>query len=169
MSTRVVPSKNVLLIVFGLTLVLSATKGTAFAQADVAEKNRQMIKLNFENWRRGSGNVYELLASDAKVTIDGLSTMSGIYHSRRDFLDQVIVPFNARLQTPLVPTVRGIYADGDTVVVLWDGAAIALDGNKYENTYSFYLKMRDGKIISATALYDSIAFNDLWKRVRPGR
>ncbi len=26
-------------------------------------------------------------------------------------MDQVIIPFNARLSTPLVPTVRGIYAD----------------------------------------------------------
>jgi ketosteroid isomerase-like protein len=144
-------------------------RGAAIAQTDVAEKNRQTIKLSFENWRRGSGSVFDLLASDAKWTIAGLSTVSGTYHSRRDFMDQVIIPFNARLSTPLVPTVRAIYADGDMVIVLWDGAAIALDGKSYENTYSWYLKMRDGKIISATALYDSIAFNDLWKRVRPGR
>ena len=82
-------------------------------------------------------------------------------------MDQVIVPFNARLSTPLVPTVRGIYADGDMVIVLWEGAAMARDGKSYENAYSWYLKMRDGKIINATAFYDSIAFDDLWKRIRP--
>ena len=64
---------------------------------------------------------------------------------------------------------RAIYADGDMVIVLWDGAAIDRDGKSYENTYSWYLKMRDGKIISATDFSDSITFNDLWKRVRPGR
>jgi ketosteroid isomerase-like protein len=82
-------------------------------------------------------------------------------------MDQVVNPFNARLSTPLVPTVRGLYADGDTVIVLWDGAAMARDGKSYENTYSWYLKMRDGKIINAVAVYDSVAFNDLWKRIRP--
>ena len=82
-------------------------------------------------------------------------------------MDQVILPFNARLQTPLVPTVQGIYADGDMVIVLWDGAAIARDGKSYENTYSWYLKMRNGKIVSATAVYDSITFDQLWRRVRP--
>jgi uncharacterized protein len=168
MSTRSLPGK-ILCVLIGVAIGLTAMNGTASAQADLAEKNRQTVKITLEKWRRGSGSIYDLLASDAKWTIVGLSTVSGTYHSRRDFLDRVILPFNARLSTPLVPTVRGIYADGDMVIVMWDGAAIARDGKSYENTYSFYLKMKDGKIIDATAFFDSIAFEDLWKRVRPDR
>jgi ketosteroid isomerase-like protein len=168
MSTQSVSAK-ISWVLIGVAIGLSAMKGTASAQAELAEKNRQTIKVSFENWRRGNGSIYDLLASDAKWTIVGLSTVSGTYHSRRDFLDRVIIPFNARLSTPLVPTVRGIYADGDMVIVMWDGAAIARDGKSYENTYSLYLKMRDGKIIDATAFFDSIEFEDLWKRVRPDR
>jgi ketosteroid isomerase-like protein len=136
------------------------------AQADVEEKNRRTVQTAFDNWRRAAGSPFDLLASDVKWTIAGMSTVSGTYYSRRDFMDQVTIPFNSRLSTPLVPTVRGIYADGDTVIVLWDGAAMARDGKSYENTYSWYLKMRDGKIVSAVAVYDSVAFDDLWKRVR---
>jgi ketosteroid isomerase-like protein len=147
--------------------VLMAIQPTARAQANAEERNRQAVQAAFDNWRRAAGSPFDLLASDAKWTIVGLSTVSGTYHNRRDFMDQVVVPFNARLSTPLVPTVRGIYADSDMVIVLWEGAAIAKDGKPYENTYSWYLKMRDGKIVSATAFYDSIAFNDLWKRIRP--
>ena len=169
MSIRIVQFRNVLLVVFGVLCVLTCIKGTAIAQADVEEKNRRIIEGGFEKWRRGTGSIFDLLASDAKWTIVGLSAVSGTYQSRRDFMDQVVIPFNSRLSTPLVPTVKAIYADGDMVIVLWDGAAIASDGKSYENTYSWYLKMRDGKIISATAFYDSIAFNDLWKRVRPVR
>jgi len=44
---------------------------------------------------------------------------------------------------------------------------MARDGKSYENTYSWYLKMRDGKIVNAVAVFDSVAFNDLWKRIRP--
>ena len=160
--------KNVLSIVVGALFVLTAIPQTAIAQADVEEKNRRTIQAGFDNWRRG-GNFFDLLASDVKWTIVGLSAASGTYQNRRHFMDEVIIPFNSRLSTPLVPTVRAIYADGDMVIVLWDGAAIARDGKSYENTYSWYLKMRDGKIVSATAFYDSIAFNDLWKRVRPVR
>lgn len=155
--------RTLLMIVF----VLLAGVNTTFAQADVEEKNRRAVEAGFDKWRRATGSIFDLLASDAKWTIVGLSTVSGTYHSKRDFMDMVIVPFNARLSTPLVPTVRAVYADGDMVIVLWDGAGIAKDGKPYENTYSWYLKMRDGKIVSATAFYDSIAFNDLWKRVRP--
>jgi ketosteroid isomerase-like protein len=167
MSTQGVPLRKLLAIVVVVFFVFTAMKTTTMAQADVQEKNRRTVQAGFDEWRRGTGTVFNLLASDAKWTIPGRSAASGTYHSRRDFMDQVTIPFNARLSTPLVPTVRGIYADGDMVIVLWDGAAMARDGKSYENTYSWYLKMRDGKIISATALYDSIAFDDLWKRVRP--
>jgi len=159
--------KNGLWVVVGMILLLTAMKPTVLAQADAKEKNRQAVQAAFDNWRRGAGTVFDLLASDAKWTIVGRSAASGTYQSRRDFMDQVVIPFNSRLSTPLVPTVRGIYADGDMVIVLWDGAAMARDGKSYENTYSWYLKMRNGKIVSATAIYDPIAFDDLWKRVRP--
>jgi ketosteroid isomerase-like protein len=161
--------RNIPWLIAGLFLFFTTTNITAMAQAGVEETNRQVVKTGFDNWRRGIGSVFDLLASDAKWTITGQSTAAGTYQSRRDFLDQVIVPFNARLLTPLVPTVHGIYADGDMIMVLFDAAAIARDGKQYENTYSWYLKMHDGKIVSATAFFDSIAFNDLWKRVRPER
>lgn len=167
MSTQRVQIRNVLWTIIAAGLLLTATYSTALAQNETEEKNRRAVEAGFEKWRRGTGNFFDLLASDAKWTITGLSAASGTYHSRRDFMDMVVIPFNARLSTPLVPTVQAIYADGDMVIVLWDGKAIARDGKAYENTYSWYLKMRDGKIVNATAFFDSIAFNDLWKRVRP--
>ncbi|HET6977135.1 MAG TPA: nuclear transport factor 2 family protein [Pyrinomonadaceae bacterium] len=160
--------RNVVWVVVGMLLVLAAIRATTSAQADVAEKNRRAIQDSFDNWRRGANKgVYDLLASDVKWTIVGKSVVAGTYHSRRDFMDQVVIPFNSRLSTPLVPTVRGLYTDGDMVIVLWDGAALARDGKSYENTYSWYLKMRDGKIVNATSMEDPIAFNELWKGVRP--
>ena len=167
MSIKMPRSKTLCLV--GMVLVLITASATAAAQEDVETKNRRVVQTAFDNWRRGIGSMFDLLASDAKWTITGNSVVAGTYHSRRDFLDQVILPFNERLSTPLVPTVRGIYTDGDMVIVLWEGAGMARDGKSYENTYSWYLQMKNGKIVNATAFDDSIAFNDLWKRVRPGR
>jgi ketosteroid isomerase-like protein len=65
----------------------------------------------------------------------------------------------------LKPTIRHIYADGDTVIVLFDAKGIARDGVSYENTYTWYMTMRDGRITEAVAFFDSITFNELWKRV----
>jgi len=65
--------------------------------------------------------------------------------------------------------VRGIYADGDMVIVLFDGAAIARDGKPYKNTYSWYLQMKDGQIVNAVAFFDTIAFTEFWTRVSPAK
>ena len=88
--------------------------------------------------------------------------------NRRDeFLDTVIKPFNARLTKPLISTIRSLHSDGDTVIALFDGEATALDGMPSRNTYAWFMEMRDGKIVKATAFFDSIAFDEFWKRVQP--
>ncbi len=58
-------------------------------------------------------------------------------------------------------------ADGDTVAVVWDGRGVANDGQPYENSYAWIMRMRDGEVVDGTALYDSISFNALWERVTP--
>jgi uncharacterized protein len=63
-------------------------------------------------------------------------------------------------------TIRSVHADGDTAIVCWDGRGIANDGQPYENSYAWFMRMRDGKVIDGTAFYDSISY-DLWTRVQP--
>jgi uncharacterized protein len=129
--------------------------------------NREIIREAFEAWSAGRGSVFDLLADDAVWTIVGNSAAAGTYQSRAEFLDRVIRPFNARLSTPLVPTVRALYADGDTVIAYFDASATARDNRPYNNTYTWYLKLQDGAVTNATAFFDSIAFDDLWARVDP--
>jgi ketosteroid isomerase-like protein len=93
--------------------------------------------------------------------------LSRTYHSKQEFLDDVINPFNARMSTPLVPTIHGMYADGDTVVILFDAAATVRDGKPYHNTYSWYLQMRDGQVVKAVAFFDTRDFDEFWNRVSP--
>ena len=64
-------------------------------------------------------------------------------------------------------TIRSVHADGDTVIVLWDGRGMANDGQPYQNSYAWFMRLRDGKVVDGTAFYDSISFNDLWTRVEP--
>jgi ketosteroid isomerase-like protein len=131
------------------------------------DANREIIRKAFEDWAAGRGGVFDLLADDADWTIVGRSAAAGTY-GKAEFLDRVIRPFNARLSAPLVPRVRALCADGDTVIALFDGSAAARDGRPYENTYTWYLQLRDGAITSATAFFDSIEFDDFWSRVEPG-
>lgn len=148
-------------------LPLSVSAPLAGAQKDSNMKNKEIIKAAFDAWTAGTGNVFDLLAPDARWTIVGNSPASRTYSSRQEFLDLVIKPFNFRLSRRLIPAVRGLYADGDMVIALFDAEAVARDGKPYRNTYTWYMKMRDGKIVEAVAFFDTIEFTDLWRRVEP--
>jgi uncharacterized protein len=79
----------------------------------------------------------------------------------------VINPFNTRMSTPLVPIIRGIYADGDTVIILFDATATARDRKPYRNTYTWYFQMRDAQVVKAIAFFDTRDFDEFWNRVSP--
>jgi ketosteroid isomerase-like protein len=89
------------------------------------------------------------------------------YNSKKDFLSNVIRPFNSRMSTPLRPSVRDLFADGDRVVVVFDAEGAARDGIPYRNTYAWLMELRGERIVEVTAFFDSLAFNDLWQRVTP--
>lgn len=66
----------------------------------------------------------------------------------------------------LIPTVRRIQADGDTVIALFDAEGTARDGKPDRNTYPWFMKMESDLIVEVTAFFDTIEFTDLWTKVR---
>jgi ketosteroid isomerase-like protein len=134
---------------------------------DTEENNKRAIRAAFDAWRDGTGGIFDLLAEDATWTVAGNSPVSKTFGSRQEFMDVVVKPFNARLSSPLKPTVRGIYADEDMVIALWDGAGVARDGKPYKNSYAWFMRMRDGKILNVVAFLDTIEFTDIWRRITP--
>ena len=129
--------------------------------------NKALIGAAFDRWSEGTGSPFELLADDAPWTIVGNAPVSRTYASRQEFFDEVIEPFNERLSSRLVPTVRGLYADGDMVIALFDAAGVARDGLPYRNTYTWYMRVADDRIVEAIAFFDTIEFTDFWARVAP--
>ena len=158
------------IIVTPLALLTAALLGggvMAETVHDVEARNKAIVEASFDAWHAGTGSPYDLLADDAVWTIVGRSLASKTYESREAFMTEVIGPFNARMSRGLQPTIRNVYADSDTVVVFFDAAGTARDGQPYANTYAWFLDMADGKVVKAFAFFDSIAFNDLWQRVAP--
>ena len=134
------------------------------------ETNRDIIRQAFEAWQQGTGAIADVFAPGMVWRIEGHSAASKEYGSKQQFIDEVLAPFGARFAAgePFRPvTIRGVYADGDTVIVIWDGRGIANDGQPYENSYAWFMTLRDGRVIDGTAFYDSISFNELWARVQP--
>jgi uncharacterized protein len=135
--------------------------------AEDEARNLEQVANAFEEWKKGTGGPFDLLAPEAQWTIVGNSVVSKMYPSKKAFMDEVIVPFNARMSTPLVPQMRGLYSDGDVVIALFDGTATAKDGKPYRNTYAWFMRMAKGRIVEVTAFFDSVEFNDFWARVAP--
>ena len=153
--------------VFAVACLLLAPVQSAVAQPydDTEARNLATVRAGFDAWRNGTGSPYDALADDATWEIVDNSLASRVYPDKEDFVANVIRPFNARMAAPLRPTIRDIYADGDTVIVFFDAEGIARDGVPYRNTYTWFLTLRDNRIVKASAFFDSIAFNDLWQRV----
>lgn len=154
-------------LVTGVGVAFFLASGAAAAQTTDEEQNRAIVGRSFDAWAAGTGSPYDLLAENVTWTITGNSLASRTYDSRETFIGEVIRPFNGRMSVGLKPTIRRMYADGDTVIVFFDASGVAKDGAPYANTYAWFLQLRDGRITQAAAFFDSIAFNDLWSRVKP--
>jgi ketosteroid isomerase-like protein len=134
------------------------------------ETNREIIRQAFEAWRQGTSPITDVFAPGMVWRIEGHSAAAREYRSTQQFIDEVLAPFGARFAggerfRPV--TIRGVYADDDTVVVIWDGRGIANDGQPYQNSYAWIMTLDNGKVVDGTAFFDSISFNDLWARVQP--
>lgn len=142
-----------------------AFTGPPHAPSAPDPRNRAAVEAAFRAWGDGTGSPFELLEDDAIWTIVGRSVVAGSYQGREAFLREVIRPFQARMREPLRPSIRRIYVDASTVIVFFDAAATARDGKPYTNTYAWFLEMRDGRIVAASAFFDTKAFDELWSRV----
>lgn len=131
----------------------------------MADSPLLIVKQAFEDWMNGTGNVGRIFAPEMLWDVPGRSAASGRYESAAEFATKVLAPLNKRFidSDPLRPTkIRNIYADGPTVIVIWDGAGTTVAGTHYENTYAWIFTLYRGLVIEATAFYDAIAFDEMW-------
>lgn len=145
-------------------LALTAMPESAYADP---ERNKAAVQRAFDAWTAGSGSPFDLLVDNASWTITGNALVSKTYPTREAFMREVIRPFNARMSRSLRPTVRSIHAEGSTVVVYFEAIGTARDGQPYSNSYAWFLDMDAGRVVRGTAFFDTLAFNDLWRRVPP--
>ncbi|GAA3924711.1 nuclear transport factor 2 family protein [Actinoplanes auranticolor] len=105
----------------------------------------------------------DILHEDAIWTVASVPPRT--YPNRAQFLARGSAPILSRLSTPIYPQVRALYAEGDTVVAVWDGTATALDGRPYLNTYNWVFTMRGRRAVRVQAFLDLVVVNDLIERI----
>ena len=88
------------------------------------EANRRMMTETFESWRDGAEPFPDTWATDLVWRIEGHSIASKEYAGKHEYLEEFVKPFGARFLASerFRPTnIRSVHADGNTVIVLWDG------------------------------------------------
>lgn len=124
------------------------------------------VRAAFADWAAGGSGFFErILAPDVRWTIKGSGPAARTYVGRDAFLREAVAPFAARLAQPIRPTLHQLVSEGDTVVALWDGAAVAADGKPYRNSYAWVFRMRGGQAAEVTAFLDLDAYQDVLDRV----
>ena len=132
---------------------------------------RAILTDAFDAWSRNERHVSELFDVDLTWHVMGESKAAGRYVGARQFVDEVLAPFARRFREddPFRPVrVEGLYIDGDTAVVLWEGEGTTVADTVYRNDYAWVLTFADGLIVHGVAFYDSITFNRLWAIPDPG-
>jgi ketosteroid isomerase-like protein len=130
--------------------------------------NGEVVRKAFDDWMSGVGYVSSIFAPDMRWEIVGHSAASAKYSTAREFQEKVLIPFAQRFKAeePFRPVnIRGLYVDGDTVIVIWDGKGTTIANTPYENTYAWIMTLDGGLVVDSTAFYDSISFNELWEIV----
>ncbi|GGJ80893.1 hypothetical protein GCM10009304_03320 [Pseudomonas matsuisoli] len=151
-----------------LLILVSMLTSALPAQADDAttERNRAFITQAFEKWSAGGRTFFQdVLAPDIVWTIEGSGPSAGTYRGIDDFMERAVTPFVSRLSTPIRPTVKGIWAEDDVVIVNWDGEGRAADGKPYHNSYVWIFRMAEQRAIEVTAFLDLVPYDDVIRRI----
>lgn len=139
---------------------------TASENADIATGNKRVVTEAFDRWAAGGTTFFnDLLAPDVVWTVEGSGPNAGTHRGRDALIERAVRPLAARLSDPIKPVSTRIWADGEHVIVNWEGAARARDGLAYTNRYVWIMRMQDGKAVEVNAFLDLARFDDVLRRV----
>jgi ketosteroid isomerase-like protein len=128
-----------------------------------AAENKRAVQDAFAAWSRGDGGAFfKLLADDVRWTVIGSTPVSRTYVSRQAFLEGAVRPLGEKISGAIQPTVRDVIAEGDKVVVQWDGRAVGKNGTLYNQTYCWVMRVENGVVREGTAYLDTELITQLW-------
>lgn len=120
------------------------------------DDNKQRIQTVFEGLARGDARLFLDSLDEAAVwRMIGTTAWSGVYTGKDAIRRDLLGPLTAQFADPYVNVADAIIAEGDTVVVECRGKVTTKTGKRYDNTYCWVLRMRDGKIAALTEYMDT--------------
>lgn len=155
-----------LYLLVGALLLAVITTASAGQAPDQTERNRAFIDGAFGRWAAGASGFFdEVLDENTVWTIKGSGPSAGVHQGRQAFLERAVRPFAARMSKPVRPVARQVWADGDHVIVQWEGEGVAGDGRAYRNSYVWIFRMRAGRAAEVSAFLDLAPYDDVMRRI----
>lgn len=132
----------------------------------MSETNKQVVLQFIDAMGTSDPQKADLcLAPDAFTDAKGFCKLSGIRH--RDTIVGTIGAFQKLLPTGLRPDIKRVIAEGDDVVVEFEGNATTLDGKAYNNQYCMVFTLSNGKIKQVNEYFcTKLAEDVLWSSVQ---
>jgi len=167
LAGRLAGPGRALLVASAFVAALGAARADAPAPDAVAARNEAVVREAFADWAGGRYVFAQLLATDVVWTIHGSGPVAGTYNGVDDFIERASGPLTSRLATPVVPELHEVWAEGDTVIIRFDGSATTTSGAPYENQFVWIFRMAEGKVIQAEAFLDLVAYQAVVDNNKP--
>jgi len=124
---------------------------------------KEIVLRLFQQWEAGdSSSFFNALADDVRWTATGNTPISGISHTKAEYLSHTYHPLQKLFGGATSCKVKRVLSDGDHVVVEWHGETPLLKGGCYVNDYCWIIRMAGGKLAEMTGYFDTAAVDALF-------
>ena len=124
---------------------------------------KDIVTTLFKKWEDGdSSDFFSAVADDLIWTAIGHTRISGISHSKAEYMKKTYLPLQDVFAGGTSCEVKQIIAEDDTVVVEWHGETPLAKGGVYKNDYCWVVRVKAGKLAEVTGYFDTAAVNALF-------
>ena len=124
---------------------------------------KEIVTSLFAKWEAGdSSGFFDAVADDVVWTAIGSTPISGVSHSKKEYLDKTYLPLQKVFAGPTSCKVKRILAEDDLVAVEWHGETPLANGGVYANEYCWIVRVEGDKLAEVTGYFDTAAVNALF-------
>jgi uncharacterized protein len=121
-----------------------------------AAANKQLVETLFDAFAEGDGRPFNhALAEDVTWIVEGSAPWARAYRSKKAVIEELQKPLVANFASPYRLRAEQIIAEADRVVVQARGEVSTRNGEAYNNSYCFVLRLRDGEIVEIREYMDT--------------
>lgn len=121
----------------------------------VSGDNRALLTAIFEGLAVGDGRAFvDAMDEDFTWIMIGSTDWSGVYRGKAAVRGELLRPLMARFRS-YRNTARRFIVEGDWAAVQCTGDAETVDGKRYDNSYCWLVRFRDGRMIELTEYMDT--------------